>query len=89
MRSDSSPLAVSMMIGTRAVSGIGAQRAADLQAVHARQHHVQQDHVGHLAFGPRDHVLPGGQQRRLEAGLLQVVGDQLPDIRIVLDDDRA
>ena len=40
-----------MTTGISAVRAIGLQLAADLEAVHARHHHVEQYDVGQLGIG--------------------------------------
>ena len=75
-----------MMIGIAGGRGIGAHRVADLQAVEARQHEVEDDQIDRLAAQPRQHVATGRQALHRVAGAGQVVGNQLGDVEIVLDD---
>ena len=46
--------------GSTAVAGIGADRAADLVAVHARHHDVEQHEVGLLACDLGERLGAGG-----------------------------
>ncbi len=87
MRSDSSALAVSMMIGMAAVVGVRADRAAQLQAVESRQHQVEHDQVGRLAFDLRHHLAARRDDGRQKAGLFQVMLEQAPDVGIVFGDE--
>ena len=85
MRSTSSPLAVSMMIGVQVVGG--AQAAADRQAVLAGQHQVEHDQVDGLARHQAVERLAVLGEHDLEAFLRQVAAQQVADARVVVDDE--
>ena len=85
MRSTSSPLAVSMMIG-RAVVG-GAQAPADGQAVLAGHHQVEHDQVDGVAQQDAVERLAVLRHDDLEAFLRQVAAQQVADAGVVVDDD--
>ena len=84
MRSTSSPLAVSMMIG-RAVVG-GAQAPADRQAVLAGHHQVEHDQVGRFAQHQAVERLAVLGQDDLEALLGQIAAQQVADAGVVVND---
>ena len=64
MRSDSSPLAVTMMIGIEAVLASDAHGAADFEPIEARQHQVEQQQIGRRLADLRDDFAPGRRRRR-------------------------
>ena len=59
------------------------EMAADLQAVHAREHEVQEDEVGEQDLGGAQGLLPGGHPGHPEALLGKVVAQQLQDVLFV------
>ena len=68
--------------------GEGAEPAADLDAVEAREHHVEDDDVGVEAAGrPSRAVEPVAGALHEPALALEVAGDQLDDGRLVVDDE--
>ena len=85
MRSTSSTLAVSMMIGVTVVGG--AQAAADRQAVFAGQHQVEHDQVDGLARQQAVQRLGVFGEQDLEAFLGQVAAQQVANAGIIVDDD--
>ena len=75
-----------MMMGMAAVCGVAAHRAADLEAIQAGQHDVEQQQVGwRLAHAGKD-IPARGDHVGLEAGALQVMREQARDVGIVLRD---
>ncbi len=87
MRSTSSTLAVSMMIGVRVLGR--AQPAADRQAVFARQHQVEHDQVDGLAGEHAVQRLGVFGQQHVEAFLRQVAAQQVADACVVVDNHDA
>src|SRR4029079_7125570 len=59
-----------------------------LQGVPPLHDQVQEVVLEARAAGERDDVAAGRHERRFETGLLQVVGEQLPEVRIRLDHAR-
>ena len=68
--------------------GLAADEAAHLEAVHAGQVEVQEDEVGSRAHRVEAFLARAGHPH-LEARALEVVGDRLRDVRLVLDEDHA
>ena len=77
--------AVRKMTGTSLPSR--AEPAADLEAVHVRQHHVEHDQVGRAGVRLPQRLLPGGRGGHRAAVELQRDLDQLADVRLVVDDE--
>jgi hypothetical protein len=73
----------------RRVARQGTQPAADLQAVHARQHQVEDDQVvvAGLALGQRAEAVRDQAAFAVELGQLQL--DEPADVRVVLDHQHA
>ena len=67
---------------------IGAQRLADEQPVHARQHQIEDDRSGPASGRAATPPSPTRRSRRVP-GLLQIVRDQIGDVVVVLDDQHA
>ena len=63
-----------------------ADRAADLEAVHARQHDVEQDEVERLGGEPLEAFAPVGRGRDGEARVAQADRRHLADRRVILDE---
>jgi hypothetical protein len=70
------------------VRGLGPppQPAAELQARELRQHPVEEDQVGRPLLDHGDRLLAVERLGDVEARRLQVVGEQLLERRLVLDD---
>ena len=66
---------------------VGAQRLADIEAAHARQHDVEDDDVDRMVADVGERLVAGRRDVRRPAGLLQVVGDELRDIAIVFGNE--
>ncbi|MNH14455.1 hypothetical protein D3C79_740470 [compost metagenome] len=63
----------------------GAQQAADLQAIKARQHQVEDHQVRFAAASLGQHVITTGNHRDAELIALQVAGDQFGQGAVVFD----
>ena len=87
MRSTSSPLAVSMMIGTD--SPARAQAAADGQAVLAGQHQVEDEEVRRIALQLAFDVARVRQRDHLEPLFAEVARQEVPQAGVVVDDQDA
>ena len=87
MRSDSTPRAVSMMIGSLALLFLRPQAPADLDARKKRQHPVQDDKIGCLFFSEKQSLLTIAGKRRAKSVTLQIVSQQLRLRRFVFDDE--
>ena len=73
------------MIGT---SDVAAERARHVEAVELRQPEVQHDQVGLLGAGPHQRLAAVcAPSRRAKPAALQVVADELDDLRLVVDDE--
>jgi len=66
--------------------GVGAQLAAQAQAVLTRQHQIEHDQIDLAARKRRPHRLAVGDQTRLVAVLAQVLAEQAADLGVVVDD---
>lgn len=62
-----------------------AQQAAQLQAIDARQHQVEDDQVGLLPVVLVQHMITTGDDLDMEVVALQVAGDQLGQGAVVFD----
>ena len=76
------------MMGTWAVVGLAPDHPAHLEAVHARQVEVEEHEVDAPAHG-LEALLAGPRHLHLEADLLELVGDGLGDVAVVLDEEHA
>lgn len=65
-----------------------AQAAAGVGAVAARQHAVQDEQVGGVARDARGEVAGVGRQQGVVAMPVEVVGQQLPQGGVVVDDQQ-
>ena len=63
------------------------QAAHYLDPVEARQHHVEDDEVGLVEVGQAQRLRAVHRLVGLEAGALEVAGDDLDDRRLVVDDE--
>src|SRR5207237_1732909 len=63
------------------------QDATDLEAVHARQHEIEDHQMRPLFAQQRERLLPVRRLERSEALLLEVVAHQLANVGLVLDDE--
>ena len=61
----------------------------DLEAVHAGEHEVQHDEVGHLGARRGQGVLAAGHHRHAVTFFVQVVLDELEDVPFVVDDEHV
>ena len=68
---------------------LGAQAPADLQAVHARQHHVQHDEIEDLLVEARERLAAVGGLHDFVAVALQREGEQRLDRLLVVDEQDA
>jgi hypothetical protein len=75
-----------MITGILAVFGMFFQLTADLEAVHAREHEVEQEEIGRLAADAGQGLAAVGRAHGLVAGGLEIVGQELPNVLVVLDD---
>jgi hypothetical protein len=62
-----------------------SQLAKHVEAVHVGQHHVEKHQVRTVAAGGVDRIHPGGRRRHREARVAQAGGEQLDDVRLVVD----
>ncbi len=83
MRSTSSPLAVSMMIGTRLAGA--AQAAAHGKPVLAGQHEIEHDEMGRVALQLAVEVARIGERRDLEALLAEIAREEVAQAHVVVD----
>jgi hypothetical protein len=65
------------------------QRAAHLEAVDPGQHHVEQDRVEAPLFGPREAELARGHVHDLGVVLSEVLGEELRQIEVVVDEEHS
>ena len=68
---------------------IGAHRPAHVEAVHARQHHVEDHQIGRRAAQPRQHVASRVGDVDGVGGFFEVVADQRRDVGVVLGHEDA
>ena len=73
----------------RGQSGSLADRAADLQAVFAGNHNVEDEERGALPFGIGKDVRAGGIHAHSEAFVFEVMADQSGNVGIVFDDEKT
>ena len=66
-----------------------ADRAADFEAVDLRQHQVEDHQIGWLGRNRGQRVAARRDPLGREPGFGEVMGDELCDVRIVLDDEDA
>ena len=85
MRSTSSPLAVSMMMGTD--SPAARRRRQTGKAVLAGQHEIQHDQTRAVALQLAVEVARVGQRGDLEALLAEIAGEKVAQPHIVVDDE--
>ena len=76
-------------MGMARVFGVRLEPAADLEAVHPRQHEVEHDEVRRLGARRRQGVLAAGHHGHVVALLVQVVLDELEDVPLVVDDEHV
>ncbi|GAA2177584.1 hypothetical protein GCM10009784_28840 [Arthrobacter parietis] len=63
----------------------GAEPAGDGEAVHVRQHHVEDGEVWIVSFRCGEGVASVGGGDNIESREPQGSGEQFPDIRLVID----
>ena len=85
MRSTSSPLAVSMTIGT--LSPARAQAAADREPVLAGQHEVEHDEMRRVALELLVELARVGERCDLESLLGKIAGQEVAQANVVVDDE--
>ena len=74
------------MIGDARDRGVGPHRLADEQAIHARQHQIENDQIGGCLPKPGQDVAARRHPLDAVARLLEVVGDERGNISVVFDD---
>ena len=75
------------MIGMVAVAESAAHRLAHEQSVHARQHQIENHEIRRRRTQLRHDVSPRCQTLDLMPRLLEIVGDEVGNVRIVFDDE--
>ncbi len=88
-RSEGWSSAVTITTGTCAVRGFGLDAAADLEAVHARHHDVEQNDVGLVLFDAFQRLLAAERRDDLEIFRRQLGFQQLDVREDVVDDQDA
>ncbi len=68
---------------------VAAQRAADLEAVEAGQHQVEQHEIRQRPAHRRQHLGPGMQQVHGKPGAAQAVAEQVRDVVVVFDHEKT
>lgn len=68
-------------------TGALVQPPHHLDPVETRQHQVEDEEVGTVELGLAQRLRPVLRLHRLEAGPLEVAGDDLDDRRLVVDDE--
>ena len=68
---------------------VGAHDAADFEAVHLRQHQVQDHQVRRMLPDGGERLAPRRQHVGVKSGLAEVVGDQIGDVAVVFHDEHA
>ena len=71
------------------VRALAPHRAADRNAIDARQHQVENDQIEGLGTGADERLLAVGHRLDLEALEAEVELDQLANVRFVFDDQNA
>ena len=71
--------------GDRRHGRIVPHRLADEQAIHARQHQIQNHQIGRGLAKSGEHVRAGGDPLDAVARFLQIVGDERRDVGVVFD----
>ena len=66
-----------------------ANRAAQREAIDARQHHVEHHQVEALGLGARERALAVADADARVAFEPEVQADKLADVRLILDDENA
>ena len=69
------------------LAGALVQPAHHLDPVQPRQHQVEDDEVGTVELGLTQRLRPVLRLEGLEAGPLEIAGDDLDDRRLVVDDE--
>ena len=73
-------------MGTDAGARVAAQRAAHLEPVEARQHHVEHDDAGHVARASSERFGAAGRDPARITRAVEIVDNELGDVAVVLDD---
>ena len=73
----------------RSVHTVGAQPLEQAESVHSRHHDVENHGVGPERAGRVESLGPGRRRRHLESLKSQTHGEQLEDVRFVVDDEDA
>ena len=68
---------------------VGADRAADFEAVDLRQHQVEDEQVGWMGGDGRQRVAARRNHLRREACLAQIARDEISDIPVVFHDEHS
>ena len=87
MRSTSSPLAVSMMIGTRSPAPRSRRHTASPSS--PGEHQVEHDQVRRVALQPLVELARVGERPHVEALLAQVAREEVAQAHVVVDDEDA
>ena len=66
-----------------------AQRLADIEAAHSRQHDVENDDVHRMVADVGERLVAGRRHVRRPAGFLQVMRDEVRDIAIVFGNENV
>jgi hypothetical protein len=69
--------------------GLLPKSTADLEAIHIRKHHVENDKVRQLFLNQLQSRATGGCSLNFEASVTQVVADQPDDVGIIIHDQDA
>ena len=75
--------------GQRGGRGILAEAPAHLEAVHRRHHEVEQDEIRRGRLHLAERLFAAGGRRDLVAFPLEMMDDELADVRLVLHDQHA
>ena len=73
----------------RARLHVGADRAADFEAIDVGQHQVEDEQVGWARRDRRQGFTSRGDHLRREARLAQIAGDEIGNIPVVFHDEHA
>src|SRR5919201_5349871 len=73
----------------RAGGLVPTQAATDFQTVYLRQHQIEKHQVRRRAPDPTEGVGAAATRRNLVAFALEVIREEITDVRLVLDDEHA
>ena len=68
---------------------VSTNRATDFEAVHLREHEIEDEQIRRPRGDRRERLAPRRHDLRRETGLPEIARDELSDVRVVFDDEDA